>query len=78
MSTTVSTSKNVLSSDVEVKGHLKFAGELTFDGKLEGEIQTDGVLNLGDSAGRRRICVGRFKLSTHTSSRSCATSWACT
>src|SRR5205809_7517133 len=50
MSTTVSTSKNVLSSDVEVKGHLKFAGELTFDGKLEGEVQTDGVLNLGDSA----------------------------
>ena len=49
MSTT-SGSKNVLSSDVEIKGNLKFAGELTFDGKLEGEIQTDGVLNLGESA----------------------------
>jgi len=23
---------------------------LTFDGKIDGEIQTDGVLNLGDSA----------------------------
>ena len=45
-----STSKNVLSSDVEVKGNIKFSGELTFEGKLEGEIQTDGVLNLGDSA----------------------------
>src|SRR6266850_335098 len=44
------TGKNVLTSDVEIKGNLKFAGELTFDGKLEGEIQTDGVLNLGDSA----------------------------
>ena len=42
--------KNVLNADVEIKGNLKFAGELTFDGKLEGEIQTDGVLNLGESA----------------------------
>ncbi|HEX5398088.1 MAG TPA: polymer-forming cytoskeletal protein [Verrucomicrobiae bacterium] len=42
--------KNVLSSDVEVKGNLKFSGELTFEGKLDGEIQTDGVLNLGDTA----------------------------
>jgi len=50
MSTTGSNSKNVLNSDVEIKGNLKFAGELTFDGKLDGEIQTDGVLNLGDSA----------------------------
>jgi len=43
-------SKNVLASDVEIKGNLKFSGELTFDGKIDGEIQTDGVLNLGDSA----------------------------
>ena len=42
--------KNVLTSDVEIKGTLKFAGELLLDGKLEGEIQTDGVLNLGDTA----------------------------
>ncbi|MEY2467003.1 MAG: hypothetical protein QOD03_1524 [Verrucomicrobiota bacterium] len=44
------TSKNVLNSDVEIKGNLKFSGELTFDGKLDGEIQTDGTLNLGDGA----------------------------
>lgn len=50
MSTTASTSKNVLTSDVEIKGDLKFSGELMFEGKLEGEIHTDGVLNLGDSA----------------------------
>jgi cytoskeletal protein CcmA (bactofilin family) len=50
MNTTPSTSKNVLTSDVEIKGTLKFSGELMFEGKLEGEIQTDGVLNLGDSA----------------------------
>jgi cytoskeletal protein CcmA (bactofilin family) len=42
--------KNVLSSDVEIKGNLKFSGELTFEGKIDGEVQTDGVLNLGDSA----------------------------
>jgi cytoskeletal protein CcmA (bactofilin family) len=44
------TSKNILAADVEIKGTLKFSGELTFEGKLEGEIQSDGVLNLGDSA----------------------------
>lgn len=43
-------SKNVLSSDVEIKGNLKFGGELTFEGKLDGEIQTEGVLTLGDTA----------------------------
>jgi len=43
---TGNSSKNVLNSDVEIKGNLKFAGELTFEGKLEGEIITDGTLNL--------------------------------
>jgi len=43
-------SKNVLGSDVEIKGNIKFTGELTLDGKLEGEVHTDGTLNLGDSA----------------------------
>ena len=50
MNTTGGTSKNVLNSDVEIKGNLKFTGELTLEGKLEGEVQTDGLLNLGDSA----------------------------
>jgi cytoskeletal protein CcmA (bactofilin family) len=50
MNTTPSTAKNVLTSDVEIKGSLKFSGEMTFEGKLEGEIQCDGILNLGDSA----------------------------
>lgn len=48
--TTSGSAKNVLNSDVEIKGNLKFAGELTFEGKLEGEITSDGTLNLGDSA----------------------------
>ncbi len=47
---TNSSVKNVLNSDVEIKGNLKFAGELTFEGKLEGEIHADGTLHLGDSA----------------------------
>lgn len=45
-----SNSKNVLNSDVELKGTLKFSGEMTFDGKLEGDINSDGNLNLGDNA----------------------------
>jgi cytoskeletal protein CcmA (bactofilin family) len=43
-------SKNALGSDVEIKGNIKFTGELAFDGKLDGEIHTDGTLNLGDGA----------------------------
>lgn len=43
-------SKNVLNSDVEVKGTLKFSGELTFDGKVDGDISSDGTLTLGDNA----------------------------
>jgi cytoskeletal protein CcmA (bactofilin family) len=50
MNTTGTNSKNVLNSDVEIKGTLKFAGELNFDGKLDGEINSDGTLNLGDNA----------------------------
>jgi cytoskeletal protein CcmA (bactofilin family) len=43
-------SKNVLSADVEIKGNLKFTGELTFEGKLDGEIHTEGALILGETA----------------------------
>jgi cytoskeletal protein CcmA (bactofilin family) len=50
MSTASNDSKNVLNSDVELKGTLRFAGELTFDGKLEGDIHSEGTLNLGDNA----------------------------
>lgn len=51
MSTAVNNgSKNILNSDVELKGNLKFSGELTFDGKLDGDINSEGTLNLGDNA----------------------------
>jgi cytoskeletal protein CcmA (bactofilin family) len=51
MSTTTSVnSKNILNSDVQIKGTLKFGEELTFDGKLDGDITSEGTLNLGDNA----------------------------
>jgi cytoskeletal protein CcmA (bactofilin family) len=50
MNTPTNNSKNVLNSDVELKGTLKFAGEMTFDGKLDGDIQSEGILQLGDNA----------------------------
>src|SRR6266436_5429141 len=47
---TPNSSKNVLNTDVEIKGTLKFSGELTFDGKLDGDINSEGTLTLGDNA----------------------------
>jgi len=43
-------SRNVLNTDVEIKGNLKFSGELTFAGKLDGEIQSEGALHLSDES----------------------------
>lgn len=45
-----STSKNILTSDVELTGTLKFATEMIFDGKLDGEIISEGTLILGKNA----------------------------
>jgi cytoskeletal protein CcmA (bactofilin family) len=45
---------------VEIKGILKFSGELTFAGKLDGEIQSEGALHLNDEA------VIRGNLQLHT------------
>ncbi len=45
-----SNAKNILTNDVEVTGTLKFTSELIFDGKLDGEIISDGVLTLGKNA----------------------------
>ncbi len=50
MTTSPNPTKNVLNSDVEIKGNVRFTGELTFEGKLDGEINSDGTLHLGDSA----------------------------
>jgi cytoskeletal protein CcmA (bactofilin family) len=42
--------KDVLSSDVEIKGSIKFQKELLIDGKVEGEIHSEGVLTIGENA----------------------------
>ena len=49
MNTPGTPSKNVLNSDVEIKGNVKFSGELTLEGKLEGEINSDGTLSVGET-----------------------------
>jgi cytoskeletal protein CcmA (bactofilin family) len=42
--------RNVLSSDVEIKGSIKFSNDLVVDGKIEGEINSDGSLTVGENA----------------------------
>ena len=44
------TTRNVLSSDVEIKGTVKFTNDLVVDGKIEGEIASDGNLTVGENA----------------------------
>ena len=50
VSSKMSNSKNVLSSDVEIKGTLKFANDLIIDGRIEGEIMSEGDLTVGENA----------------------------
>ncbi|MGH8048399.1 MAG: bactofilin family protein [Chthoniobacterales bacterium] len=45
-----SAARNVLGADVRITGTLKFAEELIFDGKLDGEILSPGNLTVGKSA----------------------------
>ena len=40
----------MLSSDVEIKGHVRFTNDLVVDGKIEGEIDSDGSLTVGENA----------------------------
>ncbi len=42
--------KNVLANDVDIKGTIKFENELIFDGKIEGEILSEGSLVIGKNA----------------------------
>ena len=41
---------NILASDVEIKGSIKFLNDLTIDGKVEGEIISPGTLTVGENA----------------------------
>src|SRR5215212_3429819 len=49
-SSNMTTSKNVLSNDVEIKGSIKFSHDLIIDGKIEGEVSSDGALTVGENA----------------------------
>jgi len=42
--------KNVLANDVEIKGSLKFSQDLIIDGKIDGEVMSDGSLTVGENA----------------------------
>lgn len=46
----MNTSKNVLANDVEIKGSIKFSHDLIIDGKIEGEVSSDGALTVGENA----------------------------
>jgi cytoskeletal protein CcmA (bactofilin family) len=46
----LTSAKNHLSADVEIKGSIKFQNELTIDGKVEGEITSPGVLVIGENS----------------------------
>ena len=45
-----SATRNVLSTDVEIKGTVKFTNDLVVDGRIEGEITSDGNLTVGENA----------------------------
>ncbi len=44
------TGKNILSSDVQIRGTLKFANDLIIDGRIEGEVNSEGDLTVGENA----------------------------
>lgn len=46
----MTSSKNVLANDVEIKGSIKFSHDLIVDGKIEGEVHSDGALTVGENA----------------------------
>jgi len=45
-----SSDKDVVSSDVEIRGSIEFRKQLFIDGKVEGEIISDGILTIGENA----------------------------
>lgn len=46
----ITSNKNILSADVEIKGSIRFQSELIVDGKVEGEIHSPGILTVGENA----------------------------
>ena len=50
ISSVLSGSKNILSSDVEIKGKLRFSNDLIIDGRIEGQVNSEGDLTVGENA----------------------------
>lgn len=46
----IANTRNILSTDVEIKGTIKFTNDLLVDGKVDGEIHSDGNLTVGENA----------------------------
>jgi cytoskeletal protein CcmA (bactofilin family) len=40
----------VITENVEIRGEMSFAGELTFNGRFEGDINAEGHLTIGEQA----------------------------
>ena len=45
-----SNSRNTLAKDVEITGSIKFSNDLIIDGKIDGEVISDGSLTIGENA----------------------------
>jgi cytoskeletal protein CcmA (bactofilin family) len=48
--TETNAAKCVLSGDVEIEGSITFQKELLIDGKVQGQVTSDGVLTIGENA----------------------------
>jgi cytoskeletal protein CcmA (bactofilin family) len=46
----MTSSKNVLSNDVQITGSIKFSHDLIIDGRIEGEVHSEGALTVGENA----------------------------
>jgi len=54
--------RNILSSDVEIKGKVNFTNDLVVDGRIEGEVISDGSLTIGENARIKAEIKTRFQL----------------
>ena len=46
----MSNATNVLANGIEINGSIKFTNDMVIDGKIEGEINSDGSLTIGENA----------------------------
>jgi cytoskeletal protein CcmA (bactofilin family) len=42
--------RNILANDVEIQGSISFSNDLIIDGKIKGEIRSEGNLTVGENA----------------------------